>query len=1079
MLSIVADLLCDRCGTLLPEDARFCPRCGAPVASFTTEERKVVTILFADLAGSTELAARLDPERFREVMGAFFRAVAEELESLRGRAEKFIGDAVMAVWGLPHAHDDDALRAVRAGFAIRDRTARLGQSLSLPIPLRVRVGLNTGAVATGSGPADQFLVSGAPVNMAARLQEAAEPDEILVGQTTWQLTQYEVEYGPARSVAARGFSEELKAWPAEALSVRSTRRTIPLVDRRRELALLVDAFERVRESGRSHLVTILGEPGIGKSRLVDEFVAGLPDGVKVLAGGASDFEEDVTFAPIAEMIMRELGVERDAAGAVVRDRLEEVVKGCCDASDAQRIAARLGLALGLGLEERERDPDRMWDESLARLGEYVQSEATERHRYRAAEVRAGLQRLVEGMSRFGPVVMVLEDLQAAKSDLLEMVEQIVRGIRRSPVLFLCVARDELLEHRPGWAGGIPDAVSIRLEPLEAREAEELAVAAGEDIDGDTARRIVQQAGGNPFFIVETTGMLLQRHQEHMTGTAHSHQLPPTVQAVVASRIDHLPDEARDLLRKASVFARSTFSEWELGLIAEPKPDLLQALEDEEFLVRDPDREGVWRFRHDMLRDVAYESLAKRDRLRLHVQVADGLAGSPEADRYPQVIAYHLANAAQASLDLDPTDRSLADRAVKALARSADLVRWRMELRTAVDLYQEALELAGPEEGWGKREARVLSGMGEAWYWQGEFDRARASLSRALEVAGPDPWTRCHANRFLGDIVLNIDGSPDHAEPLFEEALAASRELDDPFAMARTLLMAGWAPYWKGDLETARQRFQEALEVARDNPERDEWSEARALVSLTSIISPVGTVQECLELGRQALELGRSIDDPFTIAVAQENVANSLRRLMRLDEALALLDQAVQTFRDLGAKWELASSLGDRGVVHRLAGRLDQAMTDFKEALALCRQLGEKSLITWTAGQVVVALLARDDRRGARRLVEDPSIRGAPTDRGAEIELLTAKALVDLADGDRPRAEERLRRTLELIHQEGLSNWVATRVVLVAALIGAEAVGGEPAIAEARETLEKASWLHALADADQLAAAVSAGLPDPA
>jgi tetratricopeptide (TPR) repeat protein len=249
-----------------------------------------------------------------------------------------------------------------------------------------------------------------------------------------------------------------------------------------------------------------------------------------------------------------------------------------------------------------------------------------------------------------------------------------------------------------------------------------------------------------------------------------------------------------------------------------------------------------------------------------------------------------------------------------------------------------------------------------------------------------------------------------------------------------------------------------------------------LVSLTSIISPVGTVQECLELGRQALDLGRAIDDPFTIAVAQENVANSLRRLMELDEALALLEQAVQTFRDLGAKWELASSLGDRGVVHRLAGRLDQAIADFKEALALCRQLGEKSLITWTAGQVVVALLARGDRRGARRLVEDPSIRGAPGERGAEIELLTAKALVDLADGDRNKAEERLRRTLELIHQEGLPNWVATRAVLVAALIGPQAVGGEAAVAQARETLEKAGWLHALADADQLAAVVGAGLP---
>jgi tetratricopeptide (TPR) repeat protein len=982
----------------------------------------------------------------------------------------------MAVWGLPHAHDDDALRAVRAGFAIRDRTARLGQALSLPIPLRVRVGLNTGAVATGSGPAGQFLVSGAPVNLAARLQEAAEPGEILVGEATWQLTQYAVQYGPARSIAARGFPEEVKAWPTESLSARSTRRTIPLVDRRRELALLVDAFERVRDSGRAHLVTVLGEAGIGKSRLVDEFVSGLPEEVKVLSGGASDFEEDVTFAPVAEMILRELGVERDTPAPVVRERLEQVVKGCCDPSEAERVAARLGLALGLGDEDREPDPERVVTEGPAGPQEYVQSEATERHRYRAAEVRAGLQRLLAGMAGQGPVVMVLEDLQAAKPDLLDMVEQITRGLRRFPVLVLCLGRDELLEHRPGWAGGIPDAVSIRLEALEPDQAKALALAAGEAVDETTAERIARQAGGNPFFIVETTGMLLQRHEAHEAGAVHSHLLPLTVQAVVASRIDHLSDEARDLLRKASVFARSTFSEWELSLITEPRPEVLQNLEDEEFLVRDPDREGVWRFRHDMLRDVAYDSLAKRDRLRLHVQVADGLADSPEADRYPQVIAHHLAQAARASLDLDPFDRDLADRAVKALARAGDLARWRMESRSAVDLYEQAIELAGPEEGWSRREARILSGQGEAWYWLAEFDLARVALARALEVGPDDPWTRCHANRFYGDIMLNIDGRPDDAEPLFQEALAAARELEDPFAIARTLLMAGWAPYWKRDLHEARRRFQEALDVARANPDGDGWAEARALVSLTSIVSPVGTVQECLQLGQQALELGRAIDDPFTVAVAQENVGNSLRRLMRLDEALAHQDQAIATFRDLGARWELASTVGDRGLIHRLAGRLEPAERDFKEALALCRELGEKSLVTWTAAQTVVVLLARGDRKTARRLVDDPSIQGAPDDRGAEVDLLTAKALVDLAEGDRSRAEIRLRRTLELVRDEGFSNWIATRTVLVERLLGPDQVGGELTLEEARRTLERAGWLYALTEADQVAEIVGVVSP---
>ncbi|HYT80348.1 MAG TPA: adenylate/guanylate cyclase domain-containing protein, partial [Actinomycetota bacterium] len=414
----MAQMTCERCGAVLPDDARFCPRCGAPVTAFITEERKVVTMLFADLARSTELSAQLDPERFREVMAAFFRSVSTELESLRGRAEKFVGDAVMAVWGVPHAHADDALRAVRAAFAIRDRTVRLGEALALPVPLRVRVGINSGPVATGSGTGDQLLVAGAAVNMAARLQEAAAPGEILVGETTWQLTQYAVEFGPSRAVTARGFADEVKAWPVEALTARSTRRTIPLVDRRRELRMLVDTFERMRESGRPHLVTVLGEPGIGKSRLVEEFVAGLPEEAKILTGRASGFEEDVTFAPIADMIRRELGAERDTPPAELRGRLEEIVEGCCSPSDSERVVARLGLALGLGMDVRQRDPAELWDESLARSEEYVAAEGRERHRYRSAEVRAGLEMLLEGMAQAGPIVLVLEDLQLAQPDLL-------------------------------------------------------------------------------------------------------------------------------------------------------------------------------------------------------------------------------------------------------------------------------------------------------------------------------------------------------------------------------------------------------------------------------------------------------------------------------------------------------------------------------------------------------------------------------------------------------------------------------------------------------------------------------------
>jgi tetratricopeptide (TPR) repeat protein len=721
----------------------------------------------------------------------------------------------------------------------------------------------------------------------------------------------------------------------------------------------------------------------------------------------------------------------------------------------------LGLALGLGVEVHDRDPAKLWEESLARFEEYVESEGRERHRYRSAEVRAGLEMLLEGMARSGPVVLVLEDLQLAQPDLLELVEELLRRNHRMPLLVLCPARDELLDVRPEWGGGIPDAVTLRLDPLGIDDAKELALVAGEALDEPTARRIADQAGGNPFFIIETTGMLLQRHEAHISGAAHEHLLPPTVQAVVASRIDHLSEESRDLIRKASVFARSTFSDWELSLITEPKQEVLRDLEDEEFLVRDPERPGVWRFRHDMLRVVSYETLSKRDRLRLHLQVADGISASAEADRFPQVIAYHLAQAARASLDLEPGDRTVPDRAVTSLAKAADIARRRMESRTAIDLYQRALDLAGPDRGWGKREGRILAGIGEARYWLADFEQSHADLSRALEVAGEDAWTRTHVLRFLADITLNVRGDPDRATELFEQALAAAGELGDPFAMARTLLMAAWAPYWRDDLATSRSMFEGALAIARENPEGDRWAEARALVSLTSVISPQGDEEECLELGLRGLELGRAMDDPFTVAVADEAVGNSLRRMMRLDEAEPYLDEAVRTFRDLGARWELASALSNRSDIYRLSGRLQAAEADLKESLEVSRHLGERSLIRWVARDLVRVFLAQGMRESAQRILEDPAAWVEVGDTESHWSRAFAEMVMALHDGDRDRALEGALDMLRLGKEEGWPNPVAADIWWVGTIFGPEVVGGDEVLEQARQRLEAARWYQAL------------------
>ncbi|HEX9377323.1 MAG TPA: AAA family ATPase [Actinomycetota bacterium] len=1064
---------CDWCGSPLPADARFCPTCGAPVAPAASDgegraapaegdgpagitERKVVTVLFADVVRSTELAASLDPERFSEVMSAFFRMVERELSSLRGRTEKFVGDAVLAVFGVPHAHEDDALRAIRAAIIIRDRAVRLGEELGLPAALRVRVGIASGPVAASPeasvwSASVRPLISGATVNVAARLQQAAGPGEVLAGDTTRQLTRHSVEFGEVRPVAAKGFGEPIHGWPVASLSARSQRRTIPMVGRVQELRLLEHAFERVRDGSRAHLVTVLGEPGIGKSRLAEEFLAGLPGEVKVLAGRTGEFEEEVTFAPFAEMLRRELGMEREAPAEALGERLAEITAGCCDPSEAEQTAARLGIVLGLTEPPQEG------------------------RQFRAAEVRAGFLSFLEGLSHRGPVVVVIEDLQSARPAFLDVLEQVLQGARMLPVMVVAVARDSLLERRPGW-GSHPDALTLRLEPLPDGEAVELARVAGESIDDATAARIARHAGGNPFFIVETTGMMLDEHPEHVAGYPHSHLLPPTVQAVVASRIDHLPEDAKDLIRKASVFSTSTFSESELPLVTEVRDGVLQTLLDAELLVRDLDRPGEWRFRHEMLREVAYESLPKRERERLHVRVVDGLEAAGTATRYPQTVAWHLEQAARAALDLDPSERTLADRAVSALAHAGDVARWRIESRTAIDLYERALALAGDEVGWGSRETRILSTRGESLYWLGRFDEAAASLSRALELGKDDDWTVAHGSRYLADIELNVRAQPEPAEDLFRQGLEAARRVGDLWAEARTLLMAAWVPYWRGDYGAAGAMFEEALGIARANPRGDRWAEARALTSLTSVISPTGEEPECVALAEQALELGRAMRDPFTQAVAEQSLGNSYRRMLRLPEALASMDRAVRTFRELGARWELASALGDRGNVRRLMGDLAAAEEDVRETIRLSRELGERSLITWTVDRLVLILVLRGDLRGARTELAELVASVDPDDPSFRESVLMSEALVALAEGDTDTARDRAMGLFETHRRAAKRNEVAATTWWIGRLFGPDAAGGEEAVEEARRSLEAAAWRQFIEEPEMLLRALVAQTP---
>jgi class 3 adenylate cyclase/tetratricopeptide (TPR) repeat protein len=911
-------------------------------ASLETTERRIVTVLFADLVDSTWLARRLDSERAREVLGAFFDAAADELISLRGEPEKFIGDAVMAVFGLSQVHEDDSVRAIRAGMAILDRTRRLSDELDLPEPLQVRVGIEAGDVAAGQGPAGQRLITGPTVNAAARLQVAAQPGEVLVGETARALTRMAVAFGPARDVAAKGFDEPLVGYPVGSLTTRSVRRTIPLIGRKSEMALLRHLTDRTISAARPHLVTLIGEPGIGKSRLTQEVVAGLPEGTTALVGRVQSSEWGATFAPVAEMVRDLAGLDDTMSPDEARKRLEEVVENCCPPSETGKVAAKIALALDLdGSEGR--------DESA-----FVQ------------EVQSGFTTLVDALAGQGPVALVFDDVHQAGTPMLDLIERLGstprQGNGTGPVLVLAAGRRELLDIRPGWGSAAANEARINVEPLGTAESVELARhAAGDRLSDATADRIAERAGGNPFFIIETTGMLL--HQEDTLPPNVIAPIPPTVQAVVAARLDHLAPLLRDIARRVSVYLYS-FDQDELRLVApNATQDDIRALEDEEIVVRDDRPRVRWRFRHHTVKDVAYASLPKRERLRLHLRIAEQLERTSGRLAFA---ADHLEQAALASLDLDPGHRRLPERAASALAEAGDTYRRRMLSAKAVDYYQRALSLAGSEDQWGRREARVLAGSGEARYWLGEYTDSLEAVTRAEELARrvDDPWALSLALRFHADIVLNVQADVEEAERLFAMALSAAEASGVSGAVARTLLFSGWVPWTRDRFDDAIETWQRALGLARENADR--WAETRALTSISVARADQNQWDEARELAEEALQVAEDLGDEFSVGVATIQVGRTLRNTGKVEASLEYFDRGIEIFEELGARWELADALGDRGVAYREQGRLDDAEGDLQLSVRISEELGERSLLPWTWR----ALAKVAQRRGDKAVAEE-------------------------------------------------------------------------------------------------------------
>jgi class 3 adenylate cyclase/tetratricopeptide (TPR) repeat protein len=752
---------CPACEFENPEGARFCAGCGRPLeaAAPVREVRKTVTVVFCDVTGSTALGEQLDPESLRHVMARYFEAMRHAIERHGGTVEKFIGDAVMAIFGVPVVHEDDALRAARAAIDMGAALAELNEELERDFATRLeaRIGVNTGEVVTGT---EERLATGDAVNVAARLEQAAAPGEVLLGPETMRLLRRAVNAEPLEPLALKGKVEGVEAFRLVSIEGAMPRRLgAPMVGRRRELRLLGNAWDRVASERTCVLFTLLGTAGVGKSRLTEEFLSGV--GATLVRGRCLSYGEGITYWPVKEIVLQLTQLGHDVSS---------------------------GPLAGL-------------------LGEGAPTSSE--------EIALAFRRLLEQAASEQPLLVVFDDVHWGEPALLDLIEHAATMSRGAPILLLCLGRPELLDRRHAWGGGLLNATTVLLEPLSPVETEELIEAMGSRLDPGLVSRIRDAAEGNPLFVEEMTAMVAEGGGEVV--------VPPTVQALLAARLDQLDGDERSVLERGAVegqvFHRGAVQA--LGVAETDVSPRLSALIRKE-LVR-PEAatfsgDDAYRFRHILIRDAAYDALPKATRAELHERFADWLEGhADDLVERDEILGYHLEQAYGYRAELGPADdadRALATRAAERLALGAESARLRGDAYATGALLTRRAQLL-PEATAARTQAdlelaRVLSDTGD-------FDRAAQLVDDATRVAEQLGDERLAALAQLERLMLRtmvggLDAGFDPAE--LERPTQILERLGDEIGQAHGLAYVGRSRFYSGDTTGALRAYERASELAR-------------------------------------------------------------------------------------------------------------------------------------------------------------------------------------------------------------------------------------------------------------------------
>jgi class 3 adenylate cyclase len=754
---------CGRCGADLPPGARFCPSCGLELAPAAAgEERKLVTVLFADVTGSTELGEKLDAERLREVMDAFFTAMRGAIEAEGGTVEKFIGDAVMAAFGVPAAHEDDPARALRAAHRMRRRLDSLNSEIARThgVRLEMRIGVNTGEVLAVTAPRPgEAMVTGDAVNAAARLEQAADPGEVLVGERTARAARgfRFQEKGPfevkGKIEPIPGFllleDEEVEG-PAPELERGIPGIRAPLVGRDAELDLLASLYDRVASEGTPHLVTVSGDPGVGKSRLTAEFLARVEGNAPpptIVRGRCLPYGESVTYWPLAEILKGMAGVLDTDPPDLVLEKIQKVGKDLITSDvspDPERATAVLAYTLGVtvpGVDFSELAPRQV-----------------------RMETHGAWRSFFSALAKRSPVVVVVEDIHWADPAMLDLLEETADRVE-GPVLFVCPARPELTDRRPEWGGGKRNYSSIFLDPLTSEDSERLVglLLAVEDLPASLRRRILERAEGNPFFLeeiirqlIDAGGIVREGDRWRAKPGIEDVSIPDTIQGVLAARIDLLAVEEKRALQAAAVVGR-VFWTGAVGVVVdgqgppEALDELLDRVERRELVLSRlsssmaGQREYI--FKHVLTRDVTYESLPRRDRAEAHARVARWIEETVGERRmeFLELLAHHFVEAHRGAAEGprivtsrrgEDGEKSVLDvveelraKAFEYVLLAAEDARRKLALGKAQRLAEQALAIAqAPLE-----RSLAFESLGEAYITDYQGDLAWKNFTAAIDV----------------------------------------------------------------------------------------------------------------------------------------------------------------------------------------------------------------------------------------------------------------------------------------------------------------------------------------------------------